>query len=193
MSLFKTFSSFLAAAALVLPLLGLPLIAIGCGYQLTANAYQLDLKGETLRLSVPVASNRSRFGRLGPYLTEAVIERLSGTPGLILDSSSSQAVLSLTITSVAVGSGSWDVIGTSSRDTPEASSSRTASVTVDASLTRPGPKGAPPITKRQYFYSYRTYMVSQNLGQSEMQESEALNWALEDISQKIGSVMFNEF
>ncbi|MDR1487805.1 MAG: LPS assembly lipoprotein LptE [Deltaproteobacteria bacterium] len=162
-----------------------------CGYRLAASPYQLNLE-EPLRLSVPIATNHSRFGRLGPDLTEAVIERLSGTPGLILDADSSQAKLILNIVSVAVGSGSWDVVGTSSKDTPEASSSRTASVTVDAQLTRPDSKGA-AISKRQQFYSYRTYMVSQNMGQVEMQEAEALNWVLEDISQKIGLMMFSEF
>jgi hypothetical protein len=36
-------------------------------------------------------------------------------------------------------------------------------------------------------------MVSQNVGQVEMQEADALNWVLKDISEKISSVMFNEF
>ncbi|MDR1309464.1 MAG: LPS assembly lipoprotein LptE [Deltaproteobacteria bacterium] len=165
----------------------------GCGYSLAPSPYRLDLRGETLRLSVPVADNRSRFGRLGPDLTKAVIERLSGTKGLFLDSRNPEATLRLTITSVAVGSGSWEPIGTSSRDTPEASSSRTAGVSIMATLTRPNPDGGPPLVKSSRFYSYRTYMVSLNQGQVETQEAEALDWILDDISQKIGAVMFNEF
>ncbi|MDR2443665.1 MAG: LPS assembly lipoprotein LptE [Deltaproteobacteria bacterium] len=176
-------------------LLGLlpTLIFSACGYSLSSSPYRLDLKGETLTMSIPVAANRSRFGRLGPALTKEVIERLSGTPGLIIQAEGAEAKLSLTIMTVTVGSGSWDVVGTSTRDTPEASSSRTATVGVSAALTRPNPKGGPPISKRSSFYSSRTYMVSVNQGQVEMQEAEALDWIIEDISQKIGLVMFNEF
>jgi hypothetical protein len=137
--------------------------------------------------------NRSRFGRLGPALTKEVIERLSGTPGLIIQANSSEAKLSMTILSVSVGSGSWDVVGIASRETPEASASRTVTVVVDASMTRPNPKGGNPLTKRSFFSSSRTFMVSSNQGQVEMQEEEALDWIIEDISQKIGLVMFNEF
>ncbi|MDR1677771.1 MAG: hypothetical protein LBS44_05180, partial [Deltaproteobacteria bacterium] len=49
---------------------------VGCGYSLNSTPYSLDLRGETLRLSIPVAENRSRYGYLGPALTKAVIERL---------------------------------------------------------------------------------------------------------------------
>ena len=67
--------SIAAAAALALISLASQLLG-GCGYSLSASPYQLDLRGETLTLAVPVAANRSRFGRLGTALTEAVIERL---------------------------------------------------------------------------------------------------------------------
>ncbi|MDR1296048.1 MAG: LPS assembly lipoprotein LptE [Deltaproteobacteria bacterium] len=185
--------------AVVLPLMGviISLLSLaglsGCGYSLNSTPYRLDLKGGTLRLSVPVAENFSRFGRLGPALTEAVIERLSGTEGLVIDSAEETSSLKLAITSVAVGSGSWNVVDTSSRDTPEASSSRTAAVAVRATLTKPDPLTGQPVSKTANFYSYRTYMVSLNQGQVEMQESEALDWVVDDISQKIGAVMFNEF
>jgi hypothetical protein len=140
-----------------------------------------------------VAQNRSRYGRLGPQLTKAVIERLSGTPGLNIVSQGGDAQLSMTIVSVTVGSGSWDVISTTSKDTPEASASRTASLTLDASLTRPSPDGGAPVTKRALLSSSRTYMIASNPGQVETQETEALDWIIEDLSQKIGLVMFSEF
>jgi hypothetical protein len=165
----------------------------GCGYSLSSTPYQLDLKGGTLRLSIPVAENHSRFGRLGPALTKEVIERLSGTKGLFLDAKNPEATLKLTITSVAVGSGSWEPVETTSREIPEASSSRTAGVSVMATLTRPNPDGGPPLVKTSQFYNYRTYLVSLDQGQVEMQEAEALDWVISDISQKISAVMFNEF
>ncbi|MDR0622537.1 MAG: LPS assembly lipoprotein LptE [Deltaproteobacteria bacterium] len=165
----------------------------GCGYSLNSSPYRLDLRGQTLRLAVPVAENHSRFGRLGPELTEAVIERLSGTEGLFLDTVNPEATLKLTITSVAVGSGSWEPVQTTSREIPEASSSRTAGVSVMATLTRPNPDGGAPLVKTSQFYNYRTYLVSRDQGQVEMQEAEALDWVIDDISQKIGAIMFNEF
>jgi hypothetical protein len=165
----------------------------GCGYSLSASPYQLDLKGGSLALAIPVAANRSRYGRLGPELTRAVIERLSGTPGLTIRAEGAEAKLAMTIVSVTVGSGSWDVVGTSSKDTPEASASRTASLTVDATFTRPDPAGGPPLSKRSLFSSSRNYVVSSNQGLVETQEAEALDWILDDIGQKIGLVMFNEF
>jgi hypothetical protein len=140
-----------------------------------------------------VAQNRSRYGRLGPQLTKAVIERLSGTPGLNIVSQGGEAQLSMTIVSVTVGGGSWDVISTTSKDTHEASASRTASLTVDASLTRPSPDGGAPVTKRAMLSSSRTYMIASNPGQVETQETEALDWIIEDLSQKIGLTMFSEF
>jgi hypothetical protein len=168
-------------------------VPTACGYSLSSSPYRLDLKGESLTLAVPVAANRSRYGQLGPELTRAVIERLSGAPGLTIRNDGAEATLSLTIVTVTVGSGSWDVIETTTKDTPEASSSRTASITVDAALTRPNPEGGAPISKRSVFSSSRTYMVSSVQGQVETQEAEALAWTLNDIGQKIGQVLFNEF
>ncbi|MDR0354394.1 MAG: LPS assembly lipoprotein LptE [Deltaproteobacteria bacterium] len=164
----------------------------GCGYSLNSSPYRLNLKGETLRLSIPVAENQSRFGRLGPELTQKVIERLSGTEGLVIDATNPEATLKLTITSVRIGSGSWDVeINPSNRDTPSASSSRTAAVAVQAVLTTPESGGS--VTKTRSFYSYRTYMVTLIQGQVETQEAEALDWVINDISEKIGATMFTEF
>jgi hypothetical protein len=185
--------SRLIRLALVLGLWLILVILSGCGYSLNSSPYQLNLKGQSLRLAVPVAQNHSRFGRLGPALTKAVIERLSGTKGLYLDVQNPEATLKLTITSVAVGSGSWEPVETTSREIPEASSSRTAGISVMATLTRPNPDGGPPLVKNSQFYNYRTYLVSRVQGQVEMQEAEALDWVISDISEKIGSVMFNEF
>jgi hypothetical protein len=169
-------------------------LAEGCGYRLASSPHQLDLGGGTLTLSVPVAANRSRYGRLGPLLTREVIESLSGTPDLILKSGGAQATLSLTIVSVTVGSGSWDVVKTSSWETPEASASRTASMTVEATLVRPDPAGgAAPLTRSAVLSSSRAYMVSPIAGVVESQEAEALDWIIGDITEKIGQVMFNEF
>ncbi|MDR2301540.1 MAG: hypothetical protein LBF38_05830 [Deltaproteobacteria bacterium] len=185
-------SSRLPLTGLVLTFLAIVFLA-GCGYTLTSSPYKLDLKGQTLRLSVPVAENHSRIGRLGPALTKAVIERLSGTEGLYFDTVNPEATLKLTITSVAVGSGSWEPVETTSRDIPEASSSRTAAVSVMATLSRPNPDGGAPLVKSSQFYNYRTYLVSRDQGQVELQEAEALDWVISDISQKIGAIMFNEF
>lgn len=183
-----------AMAALILIIAALiPMTLASCGYSLSSSPYRLVTDGGQLTLAIPVASNRSRYGLLGPDLTKAVIERLTGTPGLSIVAEGGDAKLSLTIVSVVIGSGSWDVVATTSKDTPEASASRTASITVDASLVRPNPDGDAPVTKRSLFSSSRTYMVGSNPGQVEMQETEALDWIIDDISQKIGLVMFNEF
>jgi hypothetical protein len=130
---------------------------------------------------------------LGPELTKTVIEKLSGTKGLYFDTKDPEATLTLTINSVSVGSGSWEPVETTSREIPEASSSRTAGVSVKATLTRPNPDGGSPLVKSSQFYNYRTYLVSRDQGQVEMQEAEALDWIISDISEKIGAVMFTEF
>jgi hypothetical protein len=167
------------------------LLPAGCGYSLNPAAYRL---ASPLTLSIPVADNSSRYGHLGPELTRAVIARLSGTPGLVIDSRGADSSLKMTITQVVVGSGSWDIIRTNDDETPEASSSRTVSVSVDVAFTRPNPKGeGPPLSNRLKFRSSRTYLVSRIQGQVEMQEAEALSWIMNDLAEKIGLVLFNEF
>ncbi|MDR3203753.1 MAG: LPS assembly lipoprotein LptE [Deltaproteobacteria bacterium] len=182
-----------AAVALFCTIACLITFGGGCGYSFSSSPYRLNLQGQTLRMSVPVATNHSRYGHLGPALTKSVIERLSGIEGLIIDSNSVEASLTMNIVAVSVGSGSWDVIGTSTRDTPEASSSRTATITVDATIRRPNPETGAPLNNRSYFSSSRTYMVSPNQGQSEMQEAEAMEWIIDDIGRKIATGLFNEF
>ncbi|MDR1085966.1 MAG: LPS assembly lipoprotein LptE [Deltaproteobacteria bacterium] len=182
---FRKTLSFKTLPAIILTVLS------GCGYSLNPTSYRL---AEPLTLSVPVADNSSRYGHLGPELTRAVIARLSGTPGLVIDSRGADSSLKMTITQVVVGSGSWDIVRTHDDETPEASSSRTVSVTVDVNFTRPGKNSIdPPLSNRMKFSSSRTYLVSQIQGQVEMQEAEALTWIMEDLAQKIGLVMFNEF
>jgi hypothetical protein len=164
-----------------------------CGYGVSATPYRLIVPGGTLRLSVPVPENRSRYAQLGPRLSRAVIGNLSGIPGLILENGPSEANLRLTITSVVVGSGSWDVLENRDSDLPETSASRTATVTLEAVLTRPSQKEGVPVSSRRNFASSRTYLVGASQGQAAMQEEEALDWIIEDISQKVALLMFNEF
>jgi hypothetical protein len=141
-----------------------------------------------------VADNKSRYGHLGPDLTKALIAELAGTKGLVIDNAGAKASLKMTITQVVMGSGSWDIVRTNKDDTPEASASREAYVTVDVVFTKPAKEfGAPPISTRSRFSSSRTYLVSQIQGQVEMQEAEALAWIMADLAQKIGLVLFNEF
>jgi hypothetical protein len=139
-----------------------------------------------------VAENRSRYATLGPELTRSIIERLSGTPGLRFGTQGSEATLKLSIVSVVLGSGSWEVLPDSS-EVPEASSSRTASVTVEAVFTRDNPGDGLPKSKRQVFSSTRTFVVSQTQGQVEMQEAQTLTRLMDDISQQVAMIMFTEF
>ncbi|MDR2405276.1 MAG: LPS assembly lipoprotein LptE [Deltaproteobacteria bacterium] len=176
-------------AVMVLGLLTLT----GCGYSFAPSPYQLKLPEGGMSLYVPVADNQSRYGNLGPELTRSVIEKLSGTPGLSFATEGSNATLSLSIISVVLGSGSWEVLPTSYTEVPESSSSRTASVEVEAVFTRVRPDTGVPYSKRRTFSSSRTFVVSPNQGQVEMLEQEALSRVVDDISQKIAMIMFTEF
>jgi hypothetical protein len=190
MKLFRGAGRLLKARLLSLVFLATLGLA-GCGYSLGPTPHRL---ASPLTLSIPVADNRSRYGHLGPDLTKAVVARLSGTPGLVIDNQGANSSLKMTITQVVVGSGSWDIVRTHDRETPEASSSRDVRVTVDVEFVRPGPEpGSPPLINRAKFASRRTYLVGRLQGQVEMQEAEALAWIMEDLSQKIGLVLFNEF
>jgi hypothetical protein len=165
----------------------------GCGYGFAPSPYQLRLPEGGLSLYVPVAENQSRYGSLGCELTRSVIEKLSGTPGLTFGTEGSDATLKLSIVSVVLGSGSWEVLPASISEVPEASSSRTASVNVEAIFTRTRPEDGLPYSKRQLFSATRTFVVTPNQGQVEMQEAQALTRVIDDISQKIAMIMFTEF
>jgi hypothetical protein len=146
-----------------------------------------------MSLYIPVADNQSRHGQLGPQLTRSVIQQLSGTPGVTFGNEGSDATLKLSIISVVLGSGSWEVLPASYSEVPEASASRTASVSVEAVFTRRDPDTGLPFSKRQVFSSSRTFVVTQIQGQVEMQENEALARIIDDISQNIAMIMFTEF
>jgi hypothetical protein len=182
----------LAIPALALPILLLAAALGGCGYGFSPSPYRLRIPEGGMSLYVPVADNRSRYGSLGPELTRQMIHILSGTPGLSFGGEGSDATLKLGITSVVLGSGSWEVVTASGSEVPESSSSRTATVYVEAVFTRKNAEGL-PYAKRREFSSSRTFVVTPNQNQSEMQEAEALNRVLEDISQKVAMIMFTEF
>jgi hypothetical protein len=165
----------------------------GCGYSFSPTPYQLRIPEGGMTLHVGVAQNRSRFARLGPELTRNMIEKLSGVPGLRIGGPTSEATLELKITSVVVGTGSWEIRDRRDSAIPESSSSRTVRADVEAIFTRPADLPEGKAVSRRTFSSYRTYVVSQLQGQEEMQEAEALKWIIDDISQKIATLMFTEF
>jgi hypothetical protein len=146
-----------------------------------------------MSLHIPIAENSSRFARLGPQLTRNITELLEGTPGLRITGPAAEGTLKLKVTSVFVGSGSWEILPDNATEVPEASSSRLATATVEAVFTRPGPPGGARVSKRRQFSSSRSYVVTSNQGQTDMQEAEALDWIMQDISRKIALVMFTEF
>jgi hypothetical protein len=163
-----------------------------CGYSVSPGPYRLRLPEGGMTLHIPIAENRSRFARLGPVLTRNVTELLEGTPGLTIKAPPSDGTLKLYVQDVFVGSGSWEILPDNDTEIPESSSSRTATARVEAVFTRPGQGGA-PVSKRRAFSSSRTYVVTSTQGQTDMQETEALDWIMRDISQKIALVMFTEF
>jgi hypothetical protein len=165
-----------------------------CGYSLSPGPYQLRLPEGGMSLHIPIAENRSRFARLGPQLTRQLTVLLEGVPGLRITGPQADATLRLSVVSVMVGSGSWEMVPEDSSQKPESSSSRVATATVEAVFTRPGAApGAPPVSRRRQFISSRTYVVTGNQGQTEMQQTEALDWIMEDISRKVALIMFTEF
>ncbi|MDR1040875.1 MAG: LPS assembly lipoprotein LptE [Deltaproteobacteria bacterium] len=180
---------FLAAAVALVALCA----CASCGYSVSPSPYQLRLPEGGMSLHIPIAENRSRYGRLGPQLTRNVTELLDGTPGLRIVGPPADGTLKLSISSVVVGSGSWEILPDNETEIPESSSSRTATVTVDAVFTRPGEPGGAAVSKRRRFTSSRTYVVTSNQGQTDMQEAEALEWIMDDIGRKIAIIMFTEF
>lgn len=158
----------------------------GCGYSLSPSPYGLT---EDLRLSVPVAANKSRYGELGPMLTGDVIARLDASSHIQV-AESSPALLTLNIISVTVTGGAWEV--DEDEDSPRNSASRVVNMTVEAVLERPGAAGA-PVVRRQRFSGQRTFLVSDSQAQVEMRQAEAFQWLVNDLSQKISQNMFSEF
>jgi hypothetical protein len=96
----------------------------------------------------------------------------------------------LNIISAHVSGGSWQLEDYTR--TPVDSASRVASMTVEAVLEKTGPGGR-PVTIRNTFSGSRTFLVGSNQSQIELRQREALEWIINDISQKIGQTMFSEF
>ncbi|MDR1314360.1 MAG: LPS assembly lipoprotein LptE [Deltaproteobacteria bacterium] len=185
----KLRSATIAAGAALLALAA----CISCGYSVSPSPYHLRLPEGGMSLHIPIAENSSRFARLGPQLTRNVTELLEGTPGLRITGLPADGILNLKVSSVLVGSGSWEVLPDNATEVPEASSSRLATASVEATFTRPGSQGGPDFSKRRLFTSSRTYVVTSNQGQTDMQQAEALEWIMQDISRKIALIMFTEF
>lgn len=166
--------------------LGAALALGGCGYSLSPSPYGTL---EPLSVSVPMATNKSRYSELGPMLTADIIRRLDGAANVrVLEGS--PARLKLDIAAVSITGGSWDV--EDDRDRPRNSASRVIDMTVEAVLSRPGADGRPQV-RRQRFSSQRTFLVSEEQAQVEMRQAEAFQWLTNDLSQKIGQMMFSEF
>ncbi|UQZ89207.1 hypothetical protein C4J81_08370 [Deltaproteobacteria bacterium Smac51] len=158
----------------------------GCGYSFSPTPYGLM---EDLTVSVPVVTNKSRYGELGPMMTSDIITRLDASSNIRV-AEGAPAVLKMEIVNVAVTGGAWQV--DDDDDTPRHSASRVVNMTIEAVLERPGPDGQ-PIMRRQRFSGQRTFLVSESQAQVEMRQVEAFQWLVNDLGQKISQTMFSEF
>lgn len=161
----------------------------GCGYSLSPTPYGLL---EAMSVSVPVATNQSRFADLGPMLTEDIITRLDASSNISVRENS-PARLTMTIKSVSIAGGSWQP-SSRNNDIPTDSASRVIYMTVEAVLERPDPAGGPqPLVRRHIFNGRRNFLVSSDQAQVELRQSEAFQWLASDLGQKIAQTMFSEF
>lgn len=160
----------------------------GCGYNLSPTPYSLL---ESIRVSVPMATNQSRYGNLGPQLTANVINRLDASTNISIRENAA-ATLKMNITSVDVPGGSWDP-DFDEDNLPVRSASRVIVITVVAILERPNPQGGQPLVRRQAFTSQRSFLVGNNQVQVEFKQGEAFDWIILDLGQKITQTMFSEF
>lgn len=178
-----------SALSLILALAAIFGLAGGCGYSLSPTPYGLI---EAMTVSVPVVVNQSRFSDLGPMLTKDIITRLDASSSISVRENA-PARLVMTIKSVSVAGGSW-LSSTLRDDTPTDSASRVVFMTVEAVLERPDPSGASqPLIRRQMFSGRRTFLVSNQQAQVELRQSEAFEWLISDLGQKIAQTMFSEF
>lgn len=159
----------------------------GCGYSLSPSPYGLT---ESMTVSVPVAVNPSRYADLGPMLTMDVITRLNASPEISVRDDSA-ATLRLTIKHVSISGGAWET--RRGDNVPVSSASRVLNVAVEAVLERPNPRGGAPLVRRNTFMSNRTFLVTSEQAQLELQENEAFKWVVSDLGQKISQTMFSEF
>ena len=163
------------------------LILGGCGYSLSPSPYGLM---ESMTVSVPVATNQSRYADLGPMLTSDVINRLNTSPEISVRENSA-STLRLRIRHVSISGGAWET--RRNDDTPINSASRVVRMSVEAVLEQPNPDGGPPLVRRNVFISQRNFMVTSEQAQLELQQSEAFKWIVADLGQKIAQMMFSEF
>ena len=178
-------------AKLVL-LFGLALMVFqGCGYTLSSSPYGLN---ERLTVGVPVVKNNSRFDSLGPMMTSELINRLDAAPDISVREGA-PARLTVTITSVAVSGGAWDITNTNTdEDLYTNSASRVVNISLEAVLERPNPVGGDaPLVRRHVFNGSRNFLVGSDQLQVELLQQEAFAWLVNDLGQKIAQTMFSEF
>lgn len=160
----------------------------GCGYSLSPTPYSLI---ESISVSVPLVTNQSRFGDLGPQLTTNVISRLDASTNISVREYAA-ATLKINISKVNVTGGSWRP-DLDDDDLPINSASRIINISVEAIFERPNSQGGQPLTRRHTFSSQRTFLVSSNQVQVEFRQKEAFDWVIADLGQKITQTMFSEF
>ena len=182
-------------------LLGLGVLLAGCGYQLSPSPYSLL---QPLTVSVPVAENQSHHGDMGPRLTREIINLLDSSANVAVRETA-PATLKLVITGVSISGGAWDPNRKPydlQYDLPAASASRVVSLTVEAVLEKPGVAGTGETgigeagaasARRLRVSSQRNFYVNDNEDQTQVLESEAFNWVLADLAQKITQGLFSEF
>ncbi len=168
--------------------LSLALIFGGCGYSLSPTPYGLM---EAMTVSVPVATNQSRFADLGPLLTADLITRLDASSNISVREGA-PARLVLAIKTVSIAGGAWRP-DTRNDDLPTNSASRVVNMTVEATLERPSPAGGQPLVRRHIFNGQRTFLVNEDQAQVELRQNEAFEWLIADLGQKIAQTMFSEF
>jgi|GEM_PF-2084795 hypothetical protein len=179
----KPVMTLVLASALVAALIG------GCGYSLSPTPYGLM---EAMTVSVPVATNQSRFADLGPMLTQDIITRLDASSNISVRENAA-ARLTMAIKSVSISGGSWQP-STHNNDIPTDSASRVVYMTVEAVLQRPDPSGNPqPLVRRHLFNGRRNFLVGSDQAQVELRQNEAFEWLISDLGQKIAQTMFSEF
>ncbi|KXS55909.1 MAG: hypothetical protein AMR96_05645 [Candidatus Adiutrix intracellularis] len=169
-------------------LLALVFNLAGCGYSHSPSPYGL---AKSLIVNVPVAVNSSRYGDMGPDLTQAVIARLDASDNIVVRESA-PACLKMTITRVDISGGAWNP-NRNEYKMPKASASRVVSLTVEATLERPGQSSAQFHVNRHLFTSSRNFYVNDDESQMDLLQAGAIAWVIDDISQKITQTMFSEF
>ena len=160
----------------------------GCGYSLSPTPYGL---AEPLAVRVPVVTNQSRYGDLGPLLTTNLVNRLDASPDIYVRESA-QAQLTVSIKSVAISGGAWRNTRDDD-DLPTDSASRVVYMVVEAVLERPDPMGGQPLVRRHVFNGQRNFLVNNDQAQVDLRQREAFEWLVGDLSQKIAQTMFSDF